>query len=815
MSTLITRIASATVSLAMLLMIVPTGAFAQVDDQLDATTGEQTTVVDASTTDATVTTTEASSTEVTTDSVDSSNAALAPLSEAQVVATTTNTNDGGQFDSFNTGSVNGQGGWTSNDTNIDEKIVTNTVGPASFGLKAMRVSNAKANESFDQMFAPSFATTSVGEKSDLPVATVRDNHFEMSFDFASTVSTEQPGLAITLSPDRGDGSRMSYIKLADTPTGVDVIFYDVQGTSSPVTFVPTTVATGLDRSVAHNVKLTFDAVEGPSDDIVKVYVDGNLVHTGTSWENYYRYDAEASAEQTPRVIKTVLIRANGTPTAIQNRGFLLDHVTTAASYVPVQNVYVSNTDSTCFNHAPCYSTIAAGIAAVDAGGVVHVAPGTYVGGFVINKAITLKASGTPKAIITGVGTTSSGNALVKVRSSNVTINGFTIIGGTDRDDAIAVGGAAATLTNVEIENTTISSFGKRGVHFTNTTNSSFHDSEVIGDNVDGTNRVQDLVSVWGGSSVEIYNNNLHNALTTGTTPSWTSPAIQVTSYGGTGSSTANIHDNQIYSSDTGIVIGSVYATGPDTSSATITKNVFHDLVTGISFESASSTAVINEDSFTNVTTDLASDSSVLSNPPVNADRNWWGVNADPRTNGLAYPEAQIANWYIDSTMTVLNTDPVPASPLTTRGFSGGGGGGGGSFSSNSVGTGTTTSSTGGQVLGAAIFNFIRNLHIGLRGTDVTELQTELIAAGYSIPAGPTGYFGTQTRSAVAAWQKANGVAPAVGFFGPISRAKYVANGGFGSPVVTLPIVLPTTGTTTVTTSTTTTATSTATTTTSH
>jgi hypothetical protein len=44
-----------------------------------------------------------------------------------------------------------------------------------------------------------------------------------------------------------------------------------------------------------------DVIDGPSNDVVKVYIDGALVHTGTSWENYYRYDSEASAEQSPRI----------------------------------------------------------------------------------------------------------------------------------------------------------------------------------------------------------------------------------------------------------------------------------------------------------------------------------------------------------------------------------------------------------------------------------------------------------------------------------------------------------------------------------
>lgn len=70
--------------------------------------------------------------------------------------------------------------------------------------------------------------------------------------------------------------------------------------------------------------------------------------------------------------------------------------------------------------------------------------------------------------------------------------------------------------------------------------------------------------------------------------------------------------------------------------------------------------------------------------------------------------------------------------------------------------------------------FTRSLTIGSKGADVTALQVYLIGAGHAIPAGATGYFGAQTAAAVAAWQMSAGVMPAVGYFGPVSQAKYAA-----------------------------------------
>jgi peptidoglycan hydrolase-like protein with peptidoglycan-binding domain len=75
---------------------------------------------------------------------------------------------------------------------------------------------------------------------------------------------------------------------------------------------------------------------------------------------------------------------------------------------------------------------------------------------------------------------------------------------------------------------------------------------------------------------------------------------------------------------------------------------------------------------------------------------------------------------------------------------------------------------------ANAYVFTRSLTIGSEGADVTALQNYLLGAGFSIPAGATGYFGSQTQAAVAAWQTANGVMPAAGYFGPVSQAKYNA-----------------------------------------
>lgn len=83
--------------------------------------------------------------------------------------------------------------------------------------------------------------------------------------------------------------------------------------------------------------------------------------------------------------------------------------------------------------------------------------------------------------------------------------------------------------------------------------------------------------------------------------------------------------------------------------------------------------------------------------------------------------------------------------------------------------------------------FTKDLTLGSTGSDVTALQTLLVSKGFlTMPAGVSkGYFGSLTKSALAAYQASVGISPASGYFGPITRAK------MNSSVVVTPPVTPT------------------------
>ena len=232
------------------------------------------------------------------------------------------------FESFTLGAVNGQSGWQSGGTPpshtvFDEAVVANTYGYPSFGTKSLRLSNAITSTGFgDQTFSASLANEA-GETAAThgPFSGgVRQPYFEAQWDFASAApGAEQPGLSISASPDEGDGARMSWVQMQDTPAGLQLNFTDYQNSVSD--FVQTTVAAGLDRTVPHTVKITMQFIDGPSNDIVQVYLDGALVHTGTSWEDYAR-----SVGGAPNPVDSILFRAGGTAApANMGKGFLIDN----------------------------------------------------------------------------------------------------------------------------------------------------------------------------------------------------------------------------------------------------------------------------------------------------------------------------------------------------------------------------------------------------------------------------------------------------------------------------------------------------------
>ena len=183
-----------------------------------------------------------------------------------------------------TGNINGQQGWSKtgpDDVEVEEND--------RFGFgQALRISNAVTTGAFgDQAFSPGLTK---------PAGETASKHFEASFNIATTsndlqqtthdaegilLPTPKP-LAISVSPDNGQGARISYPRFEDQADGVHVYF---DGTTATGDFTEKDIAT-LNRASAHSVRFQINFKRGADD--VKVFIDGKRLISDTTWENYYR-----------------------------------------------------------------------------------------------------------------------------------------------------------------------------------------------------------------------------------------------------------------------------------------------------------------------------------------------------------------------------------------------------------------------------------------------------------------------------------------------------------------------------------------------
>jgi Ca2+-binding RTX toxin-like protein len=262
-------------------------------------------------------------------------AALAVLAPAGSGADTTGPIDF-EAPTYEPGSIDDQGGWGGDDAPIDEdldqEVVTLEDGPAAFGAQAFRMSNAFASGTFfDQIYSP--ATVDEAGETDADASDESGGDRQTRFVAELQVTSAAPdiwqeGLNVGISPDRGDGSRMGLIRVHDDLGGLSVHVWDFRHSRntddcSGAGFTDNTVVTGLDRAEVHTIRVVIDFVDGIENDVAKTYVDGELVHVGTTWEDFYR-DCLPPDSVT---VDSLLFRVNGASAEeTDGDGFLFDNV---------------------------------------------------------------------------------------------------------------------------------------------------------------------------------------------------------------------------------------------------------------------------------------------------------------------------------------------------------------------------------------------------------------------------------------------------------------------------------------------------------
>ncbi len=187
------------------------------------------------------------------------------------------------FESFAPGSINLQGGWTTEDCwgydksesglghNLDEAIVDDGT-----GNKVWRISNQYSYTSYSsQPFSPTSPLVAGQTGSSLwndfgsdhtqpysPAhfgANATTNLFHSDFDVCSATGAAQPGMTITVSASAKQSAvRQTYLRILDNGTnGLDLIFNDDFGDH--------TIATGLSYTAWHHIDMDIQFVDGMGD----------------------------------------------------------------------------------------------------------------------------------------------------------------------------------------------------------------------------------------------------------------------------------------------------------------------------------------------------------------------------------------------------------------------------------------------------------------------------------------------------------------------------------------------------------------------
>ena len=234
---------------------------------------------------------------------------------------------------------------------FDEEIVDD-----GMGNMVWRVSNAATSSKLNyQPFTPS-STLAAGESSagllndwgvsDPASASPRPKmravaetpYFHSYLKFKSASTLAQPGLAVKLcaAPKQGD-IRQSSLSIQDNGVnGFDVSFNEIDASGSIVS-VP--IVYNLTYIDWHELEIYITFVDGlnsdgSANDEVSIFIDGKHVHSGTSWETYYRHH-EGSYPQNTYAVDSLMFELSGNAAAdTKGMGFYFDNVTVDNKAIP-------------------------------------------------------------------------------------------------------------------------------------------------------------------------------------------------------------------------------------------------------------------------------------------------------------------------------------------------------------------------------------------------------------------------------------------------------------------------------------------------
>jgi parallel beta-helix repeat protein len=349
------------------------------------------------------------------------------------------------------GSIDGQNGWGGQNPpgipinpSIDQ-AVTNLA--AHSGSQSFRESSSFTSGSFgDQVFSPSL-TDEAGEPGAVDggfSGGTLQPRFTATYWFHS-VTTGAQDSHVVVSPDRGDGARMSWIQVSDNTTlpgdgrsGLSVSFFDYrvpppgQCTNPGDTdtegkcFVFTVLATNLSRSDWHRVDIEMEFYDGKANDVVRVSVDGGPAQRGTSWEDFFPNNQAFQFPTDPPTVDSLLFRVGGAAEGNAGEGFFFDDVNYASSACLAATRYVTTGGDDTFNDCrvvsePC-KTVQHAVDVACAGDTVQVGAGTFAEQVHIPKDLTVVGAGAGSTSIQAPASLPAAGDIVQIDGPSVAVD---------------------------------------------------------------------------------------------------------------------------------------------------------------------------------------------------------------------------------------------------------------------------------------------------------------------------------------------------------------------------------------------------------
>ena len=235
------------------------------------------------------------------------------------------------FDDMAPGPIaNGENGWQVLGPARDQAVVD-----LGGGNHAFHISSDPASGDFGGPYSPALSVAA-GETGLSPY-----QNQSIKFDFKAVSSTVD-GSRLEIDFANASGTdRNNFLLIESTDTGLRIAVNEPLATGDWATndfdaFTGNrTLISGVDQTVSHHLEMRLTYVDGSGNDQIGIYLDGALIGTTTTFENYHDFhleqdhDAAASANLTSRV----LFRTGGNPpndgAGGLNQGFNIDNLTTA------------------------------------------------------------------------------------------------------------------------------------------------------------------------------------------------------------------------------------------------------------------------------------------------------------------------------------------------------------------------------------------------------------------------------------------------------------------------------------------------------